>query len=236
MNRTGMMVLGFGVALLMAGSVRAAEVEITGDFASSYVFRGATFNDGAVFQPGVSVSGLPISFGVWGNLDIDDYDDTLESGEFSELDLAASYGIPVDVVELEIGYTEYTYPQGGGDADREAYVSIGKDVILAPSAAVYFGIDGGIAEDIYVELGLGHTFELGDAVELELSAALGYLDPSEGESGFSHVDIAAGVSYSIFSAGVTYVGQIDDDVLADVDDGGSYDAEVVGSIGVAYSF
>ncbi len=230
------MVLGVGAALLVEVGVRGAEVEITGDFASSYVFRGATLNDGAVFQPGVAVSGLPISLGVWGNLDISDYDDTLESGEFSELDLVASYGIPVEMIDLEVGYSEYTYPQGGGDADREAYVSVGKDVLLAPSAAVYFGIDGGIAEDIYVELELGHTFEIRDVVQLDLCIAFGYLDPSEGESGFSHVDVSADVSYSIFSAGVTYVGQIDDEVLVDAEDGGSYDVEVVGTIGVAYSF
>jgi hypothetical protein len=33
-----------------------------------------------------------------------------------------------------------------------------------------------------------------------------------------------------------YVGQIDDDVLADVKDGGLYDVDVFGSVGVATTF
>ena len=42
------------------------------------------------------------------------------------------------------------------------------------------------------------------------------------------------ISWEFLSASVTYVGQIDDDVLPD--GAGAYDAEVVGMIGVGYDF
>ena len=49
-------------------------------------------------------------------------------------------------------------------------------------------------------------------------------------------DIAqsAGVSYSVVSASVTYVGQIDSDVLPD--GAGAYDVDVYGMLSVAYDF
>jgi hypothetical protein len=63
-----------------------------------------------------------------------------------------------------------------------------------------------------------------------------FVDPDEGESGFSHFTVSAGLSYGPFGASVMYIGQIDDDVLVDVKDGGSYDVEVVGMLSAAVSF
>ncbi len=74
MKRTAMIMM---VAALAAGAARAADVSATADFASAYVFRGVTLNDGLVFQPGVSISGFPIpeqygsvTLGTWANYDI----------------------------------------------------------------------------------------------------------------------------------------------------------------------
>lgn len=70
----------------------------------------------------------------------------------------------------------------------------------------------------------------------EVGLAIGYLEPDEGEGGFSHADISAGLSYKAVSLSVTYVAQLDDDVLADVADGGSYDSEVFAVIGSGIEF
>ena len=66
-------------AALVAG-VAMAEVAVTLDLASAYVFRGVTLNDGAVIQPGIEASGFEIpeeygalAVGAWGNYDLDDY-------------------------------------------------------------------------------------------------------------------------------------------------------------------
>ena len=231
---------------MVGGALFAAEAKITADFVSAYVFRGATLNDGTVFQPGLSVSSMagesvPFSVGVWGNLDIDDYDGTLDDGQFSELDLYATVAVPMpeeaDYIGLEAGYTEYTYPGGDAEADRELSLAIDFDVPSKPKLAAYYGVDGGIDKNLYLELGVSHEMTLTDSdIGISFGADLGYADPDVGESGFSHYNLDLGLSYKIFVASVTYVGQIDDDVLPDVEDGGSYDTDVYGTLGIVYGF
>ena len=223
---------------VMAQDAEGAEATVAADFASAYVFRGATFNDGAVFQPYVDVAGLPIEFGIWGNLDIDDYDDSLDDGQFSEIDIYASYALPlgIDPVGVSVGYTEYVYPNADAEADREIGLSVGLDALLSPELGLYYGIDGGIDESLHAELAVSQTIVENDTVTVELGASVAFEDPDAGEDGFSYYTASLGASYGILSAGVTYVGQIDDDVLVDVEDGGVYDTDVYGTIGISYSF
>lgn len=223
------------VMMMAASAVYGAEASLSLDVASAYVFRGVTFNDGLVLQPGLEVGGLGgLSVGVWGNLDLDDYGGTLEDGEFSELDIYGSYALPVSVFDLSIGYTEYTYPMGGGNADREIGVSAGTSAgPVDLGADVYYGIDGGIEKTLYIELSAGTALEFGD-FGVDLGAAVGFVDPDEGESGFSHFTASAGLSYGPVGASVTYIGQIDDDVLPD--GAGAYDVEVVGMLSAAIDF
>lgn len=236
-----MMAAGLLAGTMLVGpvAVDAAEVTVGADVASAYVFRGVTFNDGIVVQPYVDIAGLPgvlegLTFGIWGNVDADDYDDTLESGQFSEIDIYASYAIPVEGINLAIEYCEYTYPTAPVLADREIGLSLGLDAVISPFVGVYYGLDGGIEKSLYAEAGVGFETELAEGVGLSLGALAGYLDPDGGESGFSQYELSASLSYGIFSAGVTYFGQIDDDVL--VDGAYAYDVEVVGTLGLAYTF
>jgi len=220
------------LALVSAPAVRAAEATVGVDVNSAYVFRGVTFNDGFVAQPYLEVSGLPIDIGVWGNLDIEDYDGAVDGGQFSEIDIYGSYTLPIEAVDASIGYTEYTYPQGA-EADREISLSLGLgDVLLAPSLGIFYGLDGGIEENVYLEAGARHEVAVTEDIGLSLGAVVGYLDPKEGEDGFHQYALSASLSYQFVSLGVTYYGQIDDDVLTD----DAYDVEVVGTLGLSYSF
>jgi hypothetical protein len=235
MKKVALVALAMAVSAFAASSARAAEASAGVDLASAYVFRGETLNDGIVAQPYLEVSGLPIDLGVWANFDIDDYDGNVNDGQFTEVDLYASYSVPVEAVDLSIGYTELTYPSGG-DADREIGASLGLDLPLAPFVGAYYGLDGAIDGNLYVDFGIGQDFELADGVGLSLGALVGYLSPDEGEDGFKQYELSASLSYDFISAGVTYVGQLDDEVLVDVEDGGKYDADVVGVIGVGFDF
>jgi len=233
------MITGVAVAAMMvAGVALAAEVDVTVDVASAYVFRGETFNDGVVVQPGLEVA-LPygLTVGVWGNIDIDDYDGTLEKNQFSEIDVYVSYALPIDLLDISIGYTEYTFPGAEGKADREVGIEYGYEVAgVEVGLGVFYGLDGGIKKNLYAELTLATSYELIDGVSLDLGASAGYLNPDEGKSGFSGYSLGAGLSYGILSASVTYYGQIDDDVLVDVKDGGTYDVDVVGMLSLALEF
>ncbi len=224
---------GVAVAVIMAcaSGGMAAEASVSLDVASAYVFRGATFNDGLVAQPGLELSGLPVTVGVWGNVDIGDYGETLEESEFSEVDIYVSYDIPVEAVALSVGYTEYLYPGAEAVADREVSLSAGFDVPLAPSVSVYYGMDGGIEDSLYAEVGVGHEFSIGDALGIELGATVAYADVDGGESGFSHYTASVGASYGCVGASVTYIGDMDDDILGD-----AYDVDVVGVLSVGKDF
>lgn len=222
------------MGVMVAGStLYAADASVSLDVASAYVFRGATLNDGTVLQPGLEVSGLGgLSIGTWANLDIDDYNNTLASSQFSEVDLYGSYAIPIKVMDLSIGYTEYTYPSGGGDSDREFGLNAGISAAgMDLGAGVFYGVDGGIKDSAYAELSIGKDIELADDLGLSAGATLGYASPDEGKDGLSHYTGTLGLSYKVVSASVTYVGQIDDKVLPDGP--GAYDVDVFGTLGVS---
>jgi uncharacterized protein (TIGR02001 family) len=234
MKKTTVLGLGLAAMVASAGVATAADVSAGVDFASAYVFRGVTFNDGLVMQPGVDVTApLGIEFGVWGNFDIDDYDDSLNGSQFSEVDLYMSYAIPIEAFDLGVGYCEYLYPGAEGDADREVSVSAGTAVEgVDMDIGVYYGVDGGIDKSLYVEASIGYAMELAEATELSLGATAAFADFDGGESGFHNYTVSAGLSYKVISAGVTYIGQGDDEVLTDAE----YDVDVVGTIGIGYDF
>ena len=237
-------VLMITAAMMIAGTACAADVSMSVDFASAYVFRGVTFNDGLVMQPGLEVSGFPIpekwgslAMGTWANFDIDDYGNTLDGNEFSEIDYYFSYSLPVSVVDLSIGYTEYTYPNGGS-ADRELFVSVGKEVAgLAPSLTVNYGVDGAIESSAYILGGLDYGMGLSEAISASVGFTVGYLVADEGEDGFNDVTTTLGLSYALgehwaLNGSVSYIAQLDDDVLTDE----LYDTRVVGMLGLSCDF
>jgi uncharacterized protein (TIGR02001 family) len=189
----------------------ASDAEFTIDFVSAYVFRGADLGDESV-QPGFGMSLLDgaISVGTWANFDID-------SSEFNEIDYF--FGIPIPLgedspVSAEFGYTEYVYNEGG-EADREPYFSFG---FADASLLLAYGIGGAIEDALYVELGYGTSVPVSEDFAIDLGAALGYLDPDEGESGFNHLTVSAGTAVAIpdtdfsISLGVTYIYETDEDV------------------------
>ena len=236
---TAAVAAGLMVSGASAGSVSA-------DFASAYVFRGVTFNDEAVFQPGVE-SGLPIpeeygslAIGAWGNYDIGDYGGSLKSSEFSEVDLYASYGLPalIDGVDLSIGWTEYTYPTGGV-SDKEVSLGAGFSVSnIALGATAYLGVGGAAEGTTYFEFTAGYDLELDEDLALSLGGSFAYVDFEDGENGLHDGSLSAALSYAFaegWSAGIsgTYIAQLDDEVLVDVEDGGGYDVEFVGMFSLA---
>ncbi|MEI6891223.1 MAG: hypothetical protein V5783_03540 [Pontiella sp.] len=236
------------LAASLVASIATAGVSTTLDFASAYVFRGVTLNDGAVFQPGIEVSdfGLPeeygaVSVGAWGNYDFEDYTPSgASSSTFQETDWYASYSLPafVEGLDLFVGYGEYTY--GAGVSDEEFSLGAGYEIVgIAVGLTYYQGVGGVISTSTYTELSLGYGFEFTEDFSAEVGARFGFLNPDDGESGFSDYDLSAGVGYVLsekwsIGASVAYIGQGDDDVLADstaTDTG--YDVDFVGSIGLA---
>lgn len=228
------------------GEVSATEVSVTVDFASAYVFRGVTANDSSVLQTGLEATGfgLPegcgsLTLGVWGNFDLGDNDGAQATSEFSEVDLYASYGLPslIDGVDLFVGYTEYIYAAAGA-ADKELNAGLGFSVAdVALGATVYLGTGGGINGNEYFEFTAGYDLELSEELGASLGASAAYFDPDSGNSGWSDSSVSASLSYSVceswsIGASVTYIGQLDDDVLTDA----QHEVDTVGMLSLAGSF
>ena len=201
------------IAFAAAAAITAsASAQVTVDLVSAYVFRGGTINDEINIQPGfgTEIFGGAVSVGTWGNFNTD-------TSEFDEIDYF--FGIPLTgddaSVSAEIGYTEYVY-NVGGEADSEPYLALG---FGDASLLVAYGIRGAIDKTLYLELGYGASVAVAENVSVDLGAALGYVDPDEGESGFSHLTLTAGTELGIpetdysVALGLAYVVETDDDVL-----------------------
>jgi uncharacterized protein (TIGR02001 family) len=245
-NKMKQAIVTAAIAALVAGVASAADVSLTADFASAYVFRGVTLNDGMVFQPGAEISGFPIpeeygsvSFGTWANLDLESPAPGVESGEFSEIDYYVSYSAPIESFDLGLGYVVYTYPNGG-ESDREVSISIGDalgDSGIYAGLSVNYGVDGAIDEDTYILASLDYETEFSEALSGSAGVTAAYFIDDDGKDGFADGTALLGLSYALnknwsLSGSLTYIAQLDDEVLTDA----AYDVDIVGRVGLACDF
>lgn len=235
------MLVIFSVMLMSTGVALAADVTAAVDVNSAYVWRGITFNDGVVVQPSIDVAAGNFGINVWGNLDADDYDDTLDSGEFSEIDLTMTYGIEAGPVGLTAGYIEYLFPTteaGGALGTREVFL----DASLAPADGISTGItayyDFDEVEDYYLNVYMGYGMAMDSGLSIDFGASAGYAGDdvsADGNAGFHEYTLTLGMGYEIsemisVSATLGYTDAIDDDVLPE------QDVDVFGGAGVAFAF
>lgn len=221
-----------------SGNLFGADATVDVTTNSAYVWRGITFNDGAVLQPSIDVSKGGFGINVWGNYDIDDYDDTLDNGQFSEIDLTMSYGFSIKSVDMSIGYIEYLFPNAALPAGREVFVTCGIEPIkgLSLGLSVYYEIDE--VEDIYANISAAYGYSISEALSLEIGVSAGYIGEDYsvgGESGLNDICASLSGSYSVsdalgITAGIYYVDTLDKDVLPE------QDVTTYGGIGASYTF
>ena len=233
------------IAACAAVAVQAADVSTYVDFASAYVFRGVTLNDGFVMQPGAEISGFPIdeaygsvAIGIWANYDIDAIDN--EGSDVSEIDYYISYSLPIEALDVGVAYTEYTYPGSGDNADKEIALSLGSAIGtngLYSSITFNYGVGGAVEKDLYIQGALDYETELSDALSASAGVTVGYLVSDSGADGFNDATASVGLGYALndnwsIGAGLTYIAQLDDEVLSDDD----YDVALVASVGISCDF
>lgn len=231
------------LSMATAPHTKAADVTAAMDISSAYVWRGLTFNDGLVLQPSIDIVHGGLNLNVWGNFDVDDYDDTLDSGEFSEINLVAAYTFELGPVDLTGGVIEYLFPNGA-DSTTELYITAATDLIwgLAASVDLFFDVDQ--VDDYYGVLGLSYARELAEDWDYSLGVSVSYAGEGFAEfyadgtdSGFFNYLISTGVDYSVTDAlvvgvNLNYSDSIDDDALPD----STVDTNFFGGVSIAYSF
>ncbi len=247
------MVMSLLLVIMSSGHVMGADATLGVDVNSAYVWRGITFNDGAVVQPSIDVTKGGLGVNVWGNFDINDFvdydgDGTSDDGQFSEFDVTLSYGFTVDKIDFSVGYIEYTWGAVQGDAAREVFASVSTSPIegLSIGLDAYYEID--TIEDFYLSLGICYEFFLNDDFGIECGASAGFMgeDYSAGgtDGGLNDYNISLSASYALaedisFTATVAYTDAIDDDVLPDSDTNTGIlgvDTTFYGGISLGYTF
>ena len=158
------------------------------DFASAYFFRGYLQEDsGFIAQPwaeiGFQISepesdgpDITASIGTWGSLHSEQTGATDPTRDiWYEQDFYAGLGMSWDSFEIGLGYTIYTYPSSAFNTVQEVSLGFGysmpEDSALQQwlgdiSATVAFEVNNsnvGSEEAIYLELGFGPSFDLGDS-------------------------------------------------------------------------
>lgn len=225
-----------------------SETSVTMDFSSAYVFRGYTLNDEAVFQPAIEASGLGLpegigtfTIGAWGNYDIGDYGGAVTPNQFSEIDFYASYAAPIEVVDLSVGVTDYTFPSADASEDVELFVGLGYNLAgIGLAATVYRGVSGDILGGVTtVEFGAEYGMEFTEALSGSVAADVRWVDGTSNGSGWNDGTLSAGIDYALSEAwsvyaSATYIAQLDDATL--MDGLFAYEVDFLGRVGVGTTF
>jgi hypothetical protein len=233
------------VMVLGAGMAGAADVVAGVDLNSAYIWRGITFNDGLVAQPSMDVTAGGFNFNVWGNFDMDDYDDRLEKWEFSEIDLTLSYTVGTGPIAITGGFIEYLFPTteaGGGLGTREFFLDFSAEPLDGFVLGVTGFYDVDEVEDYYISPYVGYTLSVGDAVSMDLGASCGYVGKDFAQkisggtdSGFHEYTVTLGAGYTVGSALLSvlvgYTDTLDKDVLPEE----AADVNVFGGFGISIS-
>lgn len=239
------MILCIGI---LSTSAMAAEATATMGVASAYVWRGQTFNDGAVVQPSIDVSAENgLGFNVWGNYDLSDYNNTVNSREFSELDLTGYYNFSLGKADMGVGIISYLFPAGAAET-AEIYLSVGTEIVKGLSVNVtgYYDIDA-LDEFSYGTLSLSYGYDITKELNAAIAGKIAYAGDKFAKAaggldgGLYDYTIALTLGYAIsdkwsISTGVTYVDALDDDNLKDKSAGGKLDTNTFGSISLSYAF
>ena len=223
MKKTMALLILAAVAIAPA-STWAAEASVYADVLSAYVYNGLSYNDEAVFQPGLDVAGpLGLGYSLWANMDLTDNPASTapnSAGEWSEVDLGLNWTAPsVGPLTFSAGGLYYVYPQSSStvvtnadgsvesvsaapaDGSYQVFAKVAADLPLAPAAKFCHELDN--TDDWIVLFTVGHGFDLMDKLALNLGAVLGFAGEYYVESNYGS-DTGAAFTHAQFDAALSY--------------------------------
>lgn len=200
------------------GQLTPEDITVETEFAfeSEYSFRGSKLG-GPSLQPGMEIGVKDAYFGTWMSMPLN-RGRIMGGAEENEVDFYAGYVFALnDMVELDIGYTYYWFPDGGG-SEREPYIGAAFDVFLDPAIYLFYETEG---EIFTAELSGGYAFDLEEiglaGFELDLGAYLGFIADTDESEDYFYYGLSADVVYALnevttFSIGPRLAGNSDDDL------------------------
>ena len=269
--KSNLLASSLALAGICAVPAFAADAEVSIDFKSAYVCTGATVLDGWVAQPNLWVGGIkageteiPISFDVWGCLDLDSNgtkevelaDGTVVTRKdkshlrsFEEIDLEACLDLgalwkPDEAFSWSLSYVEYDYPGYDWNADNLLVFAMGYDCWLNPSFKAKYRIGGDSKGELEAGLEIGHSETLveGTAVGdigIGVTADIWYVNYDDVDAKKDVLDsgLACADVTAKLTVGKCYAACT---YVAQIDDDvltdEAYDVEWIASLGAAYGF
>lgn len=174
-------------------------------FLSKYIWRGFEFSkDSLVIQPSVTVGYKGFSVNVWGNLDTDTYSGPNKGeSKWNETDMTVAYETSFGPVGVGVGYIYYALDSA--EDTQEFYLSVGGDVLLAPTLTVYRDVDE--YHGWYFNLGISHSFDLPHEITLDLAGSVAYyISDNDGIVDYDHNLNATTSRFKNFQDGLVSVG------------------------------
>jgi uncharacterized protein (TIGR02001 family) len=181
-------------SLVTAGALTSqaanAEVSFNASLVTDYVFRGFSFSDeGPALQGGADYSHESGAYvGTW----LSTVDDGIDTD--IEYDLYAGYWMEVGGLEVDLGYTTYSFIDAGFDT-AEVYANVTKGAF---TGSVYLDIDA--YETTYVAG--AYSMELPQDLTLDLAAGI-LLDTGD-INGDDVIDMSASVSKTISDIDIAF--------------------------------
>ena len=174
-------------------------------FLSQYIWRGYELSkDSLVIQPSVTAAYKGFSLNLWGNFDTDVYTGPSKGdSKWNETDFTFGYERSFGPVGIGAGYIYYA--ADAWEDTQEFYLSVGGDVILAPTLTVYWDVDE--YPGWYFNLGLFHSFDLSHEISLDLAGSVGYyISENDSIVGYDHNLNATTSRYNNFQDGLLSIG------------------------------
>ncbi|MGE4487988.1 MAG: TorF family putative porin [Kiritimatiellales bacterium] len=239
------------IVMMMAASavsVMAASVDTDIGIYSKYIWRGMCLDDQPVAQGGITVtheSGVYAN--VWGNYSLSD-DYTGVDG-LNEVDYTVGYSGTFDVIDYDLGYIYYSFPNTSLESTSEIYAGLAlNNLPITPSVYAYYDIDE--ADSLYVVADLNYGMDLSDALSAEVGASLAWADDNfndfyyggRSSSSLSDMTVYAGLSYALsdslsLGASLTY-SFFPDSAASDAAEAtyANEEENLFGGVSLAYSF
>lgn len=181
--------------LVAAGAAQAAgPLDLDAGFGvhSKYVWRGMVATDDAVLQPEAAARVLGMGFGFWGNVDMTDANDM--EWQLTEVDWMFSYLLDLPLVSLEAGLIYYDIRGNLGADTSELWARGEANVLLSPALALYFDLDE--YNGTHARASVAHGNKLGEFLEWELGAELGWGSEGYVNGYFGSVGAGAGAGFT----------------------------------------
>ena len=196
----------------------ASAISTTVDFASAYVFRGATVNDGFVIQPGVEGEVAGLTVGAWANIDMDN----VGADQVSEIDLYVAKDLgSVAGWDVSAGLCEYTYPGAADSAVAEENDGETELSISASGSVSGFDLSVSAYADIsdsstpgYYEISTGGSTSLA-GIALDYGIATGYFDgDTDATTGLGFASYSLSYDTGAGTISAIYIDEMDDEIVA----------------------